>query len=109
VGELLHRVQQLREFADSAAADTLLSLARQWYRWRPTDEAHPFAVAFVARDRAELREQLDWAARQLAESPRQALPAAGPAQFRDRIFYSPEPLGPTGQIAFVYPGSGNDF
>ena len=33
----------------------------------------------------------------------------GPAAFRDRVFYSPKPLGPTWQIAFVYPGSGNDF
>src|SRR5262249_7658549 len=58
------------------------------------------AVAILARDADELR---------------QLVPAAithvrgGPNSHGGRIFYSPEPLGPKGGLAFVYPGSGNDF
>ncbi|MGL6094203.1 MAG: acyltransferase domain-containing protein, partial [Fimbriiglobus sp.] len=28
---------------------------------------------------------------------------------RDRVFYAPRPLGPAGKLAFVFPGSGNQF
>ena len=106
VEDLLLGIRELRGLRD----DSLRSLARRWHRQHPRNDEQGLAIAFVARDQRELREQLDWATRQLADSPRQALPSStGPATFRDRIFYSPEPLGPTGQIAFVYPGSGNDF
>ena len=28
---------------------------------------------------------------------------------RDRLFFSPDPLGPKGEVGFIYPGSGNQF
>jgi acyl transferase domain-containing protein/3-hydroxymyristoyl/3-hydroxydecanoyl-(acyl carrier protein) dehydratase len=108
--ELLQRVQELRRLADVASSDSPLSLGRQWHRQHPLKEDPALAVAFVARNHDELREQLDWASQQIVASPQQALPVtSGPAALRDRVFYSPQPLGLTGQIAFVYPGSGNDF
>src|SRR5262249_39464368 len=36
-------------------------------------------------------------------------PLLGPHGARDGVFYSPQPLGPDGRVAFVYPGSGNEF
>ena len=36
------------------------------------------------------------------------VPDTTPA-LRDRLFYSPQPLGPAGKIAFVFPGSGNHY
>jgi acyl transferase domain-containing protein/3-hydroxymyristoyl/3-hydroxydecanoyl-(acyl carrier protein) dehydratase len=69
------------------------------------------AVCLVARDAEELLRQIDIARNSLARDPEQPLPAPGAADpaFRDRIFYSPNPLGPNSEVAFVYPGSGNDF
>ena len=41
-----------------------------------------------------------------ADRPPTPLP---PRSLRDRLFYSPAPLGRDGKIAFVFPGSGNHF
>jgi acyl transferase domain-containing protein/3-hydroxymyristoyl/3-hydroxydecanoyl-(acyl carrier protein) dehydratase len=65
------------------------------------------AVSLVARDRRELVEQIDAAQRGLREDP--SRPLSLPPAFRDRVFYAPVPLGRTGRIAFVFPGSGNDY
>src|SRR5205807_7822776 len=43
------------------------------------------------------------AARSLADNPATRIEAS------DRIFYTPKPLAHTGQLAFVFPGSGNHF
>ena len=45
-----------------------------------------------------------WARRTRAGSA-----SGAPPSLRDRVFYSPRPLGRNGQVAFVFPGSGNDF
>src|SRR5262249_6460549 len=106
---LLDGIRELRKLLNGAG-DSLLSLGRRCHRRHQRAEGNALALAVVARDRAELLAQLEWAAREIARSPRQALPTSnGPAAFRDRVFYSPEPLGQAGQVAFVYPGSGNDF
>ncbi len=110
VDDLLTRMKELRQLADVATTDSLMSLGRRWHRQQPSNEEQSRALAFVAPNRTELLAQLDWASHEIADSPEQALPGtAAPTAFRDRVFYSPQPLGPTGQIAFVYPGSGNDF
>ncbi len=77
--------------------------ARAWLRDHPGSPNEPLAVALVARDRTELRSQIEWARRGV----RDGTPA--PPALRDRVFFSPRPLGRSGKIAFVYPGSGNDF
>ncbi len=77
--------------------------ARTWFLAHPPAPNHPVAAAFIARDRDELRAQIDWARGRLFHGE------APPAAFRDRIFYSPRPLGHGGKVAFVYPGSGNDY
>ncbi len=77
--------------------------ARAWFHDHPGAPDEPLAVAFVAQNRIELRGQIDWARRGLAEG------STPPPAFRDRVFFSPRPLGPSGKIAFVYPGSGNDY
>ncbi len=56
-------------------------------------------LAFVAESLAEVREVIAAAARHLQETPDRPN--------RDRFWYSPAPPG--GEVAFVYPGSGNHF
>ena len=78
--------------------------ARAWFQ-RPSRIAGRTARRrFVAGDRAELRAQIDWARRSLFGTATPPPPA-----FRDRIFYLAATAGPDGKIAFVYPGSGNDY
>ncbi len=77
--------------------------ARAWFRDHPGAADEPLAVAFVAQDRIELRGQIEWARHGLAEA------TTPPPALRDRVFFSPRPLGPSGKIAFVYPGSGHDY
>jgi len=77
--------------------------ARAWFHAHPAAPDEPLAVAFVAHDRDDLRAQLDWARGGIFNGD------APPPAYRDRIFFSPRPLGRTGKTAFVFPGSGNDY
>jgi 3-hydroxymyristoyl/3-hydroxydecanoyl-(acyl carrier protein) dehydratase/malonyl CoA-acyl carrier protein transacylase len=66
------------------------------------------AVALVARDPEEATRLVDAALAHLRQRPEQPISeSSGP--LRDRLFYAAEPLGSAGTVAFVYPGSGNDF
>jgi len=87
------------------------ALAREWlHRTPPTGK---LAVAFVPRSAAELLEQIAFATTSLAARPDAAIP--DPSQpdprpaIRDRVFYTPKPLGPKAKLAVVFPGSGSQF
>jgi acyl transferase domain-containing protein/3-hydroxymyristoyl/3-hydroxydecanoyl-(acyl carrier protein) dehydratase len=86
-------------------------LARRFHAATEHRRGALLAVALVARNGAELRELLSQARHALTTAPGRALPdpAGPPTAGRDRIFYSPAPLGMEGLVAFVFPGSGNDF
>ncbi|MEW6283921.1 MAG: type I polyketide synthase, partial [Candidatus Eremiobacterota bacterium] len=86
------QIADLQRFAREHP-DGVEALARKWHR---SGGRGPLAV--VARTREGLQQSLE-----------QALAHPGVA-FRGQhgLFYSPEPLG-SGQLAFVYPGSGNHF
>ena len=75
---------------------------RDWFQHCSGSAKEPLAVALVARDRAELRALIDWARNG-------GLGKEAPPALRDRAFFSPRPFGRAGQIAFVSPGSGNDY
>lgn len=109
---LLSRLARLERF--SSRADDLLALARQWQQENPPAPVSSHALALVARSLDELGQQLGFARRHLSEQPNERLGGNGvgaalPVFARDRIFYSPQPLGASAKIAFVYPGSGNHF
>ncbi|HEU4394255.1 MAG TPA: beta-ketoacyl synthase N-terminal-like domain-containing protein, partial [Planctomycetota bacterium] len=73
-------------------------LARRWLARRAPAPSAAYGAAVVARGAAELAD-LAGAARRAV---RDGTPSAG-----DRVFWSPEPLG--GDLALVFPGSGNHF
>ncbi len=107
--ELLDDLHRLRDLG-TAADEQLTRLAAEWYADHVLDHERPLAVALLARSAAELQELINIARHSLATDPERPLPAADTApSLRDRVFYSPCPLGRTGQVAFVFPGSGNDF
>jgi len=109
--ELLDGLIRLLEWLPTETTG-IEALARAWHRRVPA-EPKRLAVAFVARSVAELKEQIDTAQSSLVARPDWPLPdPAKPdprGSFRDRIFYNPYPLGRSGKLAFVFPGSGNHF
>ncbi|MBO0697167.1 MAG: hypothetical protein J2P46_02120, partial [Zavarzinella sp.] len=93
--ELLAELDALREFADGTPG----RVARRWWQCRQANGRGSLGLAFTAATATELRQLIDLADAHVRERPE--VPIA------DRIFYTPEPL--RGDIAFVYPGSGNHF
>jgi acyl transferase domain-containing protein/3-hydroxymyristoyl/3-hydroxydecanoyl-(acyl carrier protein) dehydratase len=104
---LVEGLNRLRSLLGAMPDASLEEVARAWCIKNPLAPALPAAVSLVARDRPELVDQIDTASRGLRDEPRRPL-SLRPA-LRDRVFYSPVPLGRTGRIAFVFPGSGNDY
>jgi 3-hydroxymyristoyl/3-hydroxydecanoyl-(acyl carrier protein) dehydratase/malonyl CoA-acyl carrier protein transacylase len=102
-GALVERIGRLTDRLKVAPTCSLEENAREWYA-AGRGEVGSLAVAVVADSTADLRNQLDEVRRSLRHDPRHPVPT-----FRDRVFYAPEPLGPTGQLAFVFPGSVNDY
>jgi len=98
---LLRGVEALNALADGDAP--VEALARRWWGERPNDPARRLGIGVVAASAADLRARLAEARRRVAGegSPR--------GRADDRLAYSPEPLGPGGQVAFVFPGIGNQF
>ena len=82
-------------------------LARQWCRSRPREDASGCAVAIVAKDKAQLARLVGLAMDRIrADGP--SVPVADQRD-RDRVFYTPIRERMRGEIAFVFPGSGNQF
>ena len=90
--------------AGDAAVD-LGSLARSRQQQGSAATA-PLALALVARNREELLALCALGRETLQSEGDASLP---PPALRDRLFFSPEPLGRAGKTAFVFPGSGNHF
>ncbi|MFM8275247.1 MAG: beta-ketoacyl synthase N-terminal-like domain-containing protein [Gemmata sp.] len=106
-GDLLAGIEKLSAFAAARAGRNIEAVAREWFRTAPPGGAR--AVAFVARAGEELVEQLAFAASALHADPAAPLPATARPALRDRVFYTPRPLGPEAKVALVFPGSGNQF
>ena len=106
--DLLAGIQKLRALADAHADRHIEALARAWYRAAPPAN-RTRAVGLAARSPDELREQLAFASDALRANPGAPLPATARPALRDRAFYAPDPLGPKGKVALVFPGSGNHF
>jgi len=85
------------------------ALARWWFARNPPDRNAKLAAAFVAQSATELVEQTETLRAHLSADPTRPLPPDPRPALRDRVFYSPAPLGPKAKVAFVYPGSGNQF
>ena len=92
---LIARLDELSAVARDDAP--IEALARAWWRSRPADPSLRLGIGLVAADADGLRRRID-AARRLA--------AGVPGRAGEGVAYSPRPIGP-GELAFVFPGSGN--
>jgi acyl transferase domain-containing protein/3-hydroxymyristoyl/3-hydroxydecanoyl-(acyl carrier protein) dehydratase len=93
--ELLAELDRL----SAVTGDSPRTIARRWWQNRRDRRPAKLGAAFVAETNAEVRELIDAARDHLRTRPEQPL--------ADGVYYSPSPL--RGDVAFVYPGSGNHF
>lgn len=110
--DLRRRLAELANLVESNDGTLQTLAARWWSRQRIGDEAR-LGLALVACSITDLRALIDSASAHLARQPHEPLPSRDlvghDAASRDRVFYSPAPLVKSGQLAFVFPGSGNHF
>jgi len=78
-------------------------LAKDWWEGHPNRPDARLAITLIARDTGELRDLAQSAADQLEREDDPSDRSAG------RVFFSHDPLGPKGDLAFVYPGSGSQY
>lgn len=113
VSDLAVILGRLTEWAEAHAGRGVELLAREWLKEHPPARKRRRAVALVARSAEELLEQARFARDHVRHKPGNPLPDPASKDpnptFRDRVFFSPNPVGPKGKLAVVFPGSGNHF
>ncbi|RZB32385.1 MAG: hypothetical protein SRB2_04390 [Desulfobacteraceae bacterium Eth-SRB2] len=88
---------------DLATDRKIERMARSWYLKNRWDKDKKFAISIVADSIFELEKFIrDAKTTILSDKPKRMNGPGG-------IGYSPHPLGMTGDIAFVFPGSGNHY
>ena len=108
-----HLAAKLVERAARRSTVPIEQLAREWFLTAGAKPTAPLALTVVARSAAELGEQLAFARGAIRANPARPIPDPGVPELRpalrDRLFYSPQPLGIRARVAVVFPGSGNQF
>jgi acyl transferase domain-containing protein len=97
---LLEDIDTLQTAARDAAHGTLRQLANHWQSMRPAGDAHALGVGLVAGDVEHLQALLIRA---------RAAVSQGEPCLEDSVYYTPSPQGLDGEVAFVFPGSGNQY
>ena len=100
--ELLGRLEKLQQLVSQTGNEQIESLARNWMRQQPVQGTSKLGAALLARDKAELVQQLEQMRRAIRHDQPLTLPG-------NRSFYTANPIGPAGELAFVFPGSGNHY
>jgi PfaB family protein len=101
-------LSELEKLAESWQDRSIVAIARQWWN-RGAPKSRAQNLALVARDGNELFRLCREAGQTISKDN----PAGGngrkTAVGDERIFFSNEPVGRDGKVAFVYPGSGNHY
>ena len=101
--ELLDGLSRLRRVAQEFAHRTPNAAARAWFHISPPAATDTLAIALVTQDNDEFVRLLDTAGEVVSGK------IEIPVSLRDRLFFNLDPLGGPERLAFVFPGSGNDF
>ena len=88
---------------ESAPAANIEEIARTWYLANGADHAHKCAVAIAAADAADLINWISEARQAIRSNKALRIGKTG------GVHYAPHPMGHTGELAFVFPGSGNHY
>jgi len=101
---LAQGLERLAAVADDASHRPVAALARGWFRERGARLANAdLALSLVVRS----SDALAPLCRTLAEELRRGGPLTPRAE--GRVMFTESPLGPQGELAFVFPGSGSQF
>lgn len=87
----------------SSSGLSIDAVARGWFQKNGADPTKTLAVTIVAESVAALRENIREAREAVQSETDRTLSRWGGVRF------SPAPMGPDGEIAFVFPGSGNHW
>ncbi len=97
------QLDALRSHA-AGGPDGIERIARSWHaKTSGASDAHRLAIAMVANGRDDLLNAVERARRLLDDE------TAGSVDDRAGVFHSSQPLGPRGEVAFVFPGAGNYY
>lgn len=99
---LLLRLEKLHQYVSQTSIEQIETLARDFWRQQPVQGTQTLGAALLARDRTELSQQVEHMRQAIRTDQSLALPG-------NRSFYTANPIGPTGELAFVFPGSGNHY
>jgi acyl transferase domain-containing protein/3-hydroxymyristoyl/3-hydroxydecanoyl-(acyl carrier protein) dehydratase len=103
---LLRHLHSLKQFiSDNDAFDDTLfeNFAIRWFQTHGVNPNHDHAVSIIARNPSQLLEGIKLAENAVQDQKKKEFNG------RNLVSYTPEPLGPSAPIAFVFPGSGNHF
>ncbi len=102
---LMHGLDRLSLFLSQGPerSQPMEALARIWHKENPLDPEKTDAISVVANNLSELHQWIAGAKHSILHNKPVSANGAG------GFIYSPEPLGRTGRIAFVFPGSGNHY
>ncbi|MCK4501395.1 MAG: type I polyketide synthase, partial [Desulfuromonadales bacterium] len=111
--QLLAKIRQLRQLLTDQVEPPIDNLARLWFAQSHLDSKLSFGLSLIAESSVELTFLLEQAEKSIAADPQRSIGITPEQQLnpasRERIFYSAQPLGINGKVAFVFPGSGNQF
>ncbi|MTI85599.1 MAG: type I polyketide synthase [Firmicutes bacterium] len=109
---LIESINSLERHARETS-DDIFSAARSWFIKHPTHTQHRLAVAFLLSHPDELLSQITFVRDHLRNHPEVPLTGGSRHGIADTgkhgVYYSPHPLGDSGKLAFVFPGSGSHF
>ncbi|MBW2193466.1 MAG: type I polyketide synthase, partial [Deltaproteobacteria bacterium] len=88
---------------DASEVGQMEPAARSWYLNNRLDPEKKYAVAIAVSNVSQLKA--------VVRDAREAISAETTVRMNGPggVSYAPAPLGPTGQVAFVFPGSGNHY
>jgi PfaB family protein len=95
---LIEKLEQLHALANNA--ENIHELAKNWWLNNKNIKQKEFSAAIVIDKQSNLKNALDKLQEAIEKNE---------TTKSDGIYYSNSPLGETGKLAFVYPGSGNHF
>ena len=101
--QLIDMLASLKETAGNTSSLYLLAQERMGaFKRQP---AHPFTASLVAHQPAELVREIDLAVKGIPS----AMARHSEWQTPSGSYFTPEPLGDQGKVAFVYPGAFNSY
>ncbi len=99
----LHSLEQFITDCDAYGTKFFEHHAALWFQTHGVNPKHDHAVSIIAQNPSQLSKGIETARKAILNGEKKEFDG------RNLVAYTPEPLGPSAPIAFVFPGSGNHF